>query len=147
MPTDALLSSALPLEQRGCNEFVPLWPWDFSLLLLATSAQFLLELCTAVTSGGKENFLVSSTLLKPQQLLQLTAPSHLLCPCWTPWTFPGCPSHLPAQNTGSRVKQVPLRKHQVSQGAWVPVHHPGSACSLCKFIFTTLANQMQGAQK
>lgn len=49
MPTDALLSSAPSLKQRGCNATwlcPPLTLRDFSLLLLATSAQFLLEMYT-----------------------------------------------------------------------------------------------------
>lgn len=96
------------------REFVPPRPWEiflFSFWLLP--AQFLLELCTAVTSRGKENFLGSSAVLIRQQLLQLTAPSHLPPPSvhgWTSWAFPGCPGHLPAQTTGQQGKTGPTQE-------------------------------------
>lgn len=87
--------------------------------------------------------------------LQLTVPSHLLSPSVHGWTSPGCLSHLPAQNTGSRVKQVPpsltesLSANAPSRLCLQPVREAASVswAGLRKFIFTTLANQMQGIQK
>lgn len=71
----------LSLKQRGCNTIwvcPPSTLVDFSLLLVVTSAQFPLEVCTAVTPRGKENRQGSNTpYFYLSSSLQLTAPSHL----------------------------------------------------------------------